>query len=83
MFVHNCYAQPIYDTNVSAWCESLTDWSIPLSNQQTIGIEDTVTNTNPNDETTRYGAIVEDNQQIQYAEILKTMKRKAKYISHL
>ena len=29
-FVHNYYAQPIYYTDVSKWCESLTDWSIPL-----------------------------------------------------
>ena len=30
MFVHNYYAQPIYSTDVSKWCESLIDWSIPL-----------------------------------------------------
>ena len=30
IFVHNYYAQPIYYTDVSKCCESLTDWSIPL-----------------------------------------------------
>ena len=29
--MHNYYAQPICYTYVSKWCESLTDWSIPLS----------------------------------------------------
>jgi len=28
--VHNYYAQPIYYSDVSKWCESITDWSIPL-----------------------------------------------------
>ena len=31
IFVHNYYVQPIYYTYVSKCCESLTDWSIPLS----------------------------------------------------
>ena len=30
IFVHSYYGQPIYFTDVSKWCESLTDWSIPL-----------------------------------------------------
>ena len=30
--MHNYYAQPIYYTDISKWCESLTDWGIPLSN---------------------------------------------------
>ena len=29
--MHDYYAQPIYYTDVSKWCESLVDWSIPLS----------------------------------------------------
>ena len=29
--MHDYYAQPIYYTYVGKWCESLTDWSIPLS----------------------------------------------------
>ena len=29
--MHNYYAQPIYYTDVSKLCESLTDWSIPLT----------------------------------------------------
>ena len=28
IFVHNYYARPIYYTNVSKCCQSLTDWSI-------------------------------------------------------
>ena len=28
--MHNYYAQPIYFTEGSKWCESLTGWSIPL-----------------------------------------------------
>ena len=28
--MHNYYAQPVYYTDVSKLCESLTDWSIPL-----------------------------------------------------
>ena len=32
IFVQNYYTQPIYYTDVSKWCESLTDWSIPLKN---------------------------------------------------
>ena len=31
IFVHDYYAQPIYYTDVSKWCESITDWSIPLT----------------------------------------------------
>ena len=31
IFVHNYYAQPLYYTRVSKWCESLTDWSNPLT----------------------------------------------------
>ena len=31
IFVHNYSAQPICCTYVSKYCESLTDWSIPLS----------------------------------------------------
>ena len=30
MYVHNYYAQPIYYTDVSKCCESLTNWGIPL-----------------------------------------------------
>ena len=29
--MHNYYAQPIFYTDVTKWCESLTDWSIPLN----------------------------------------------------
>ena len=54
-----------------------------LCNQQAIEIEETVTNTNPDDETTRNGAIGDDKQQTEYADIWKTMERKAKYLSHL
>ena len=34
IFVHNYYAQPIYNTTVSKCCESLTDWSIRLTLQE-------------------------------------------------
>ena len=30
IFLHNYYAQPIYYTDISKCCESLTDWRIPL-----------------------------------------------------
>ena len=33
IFVHNYYAHPIYYAYINKYCEFLTDWSIPLTDQ--------------------------------------------------
>ena len=42
IFVHNYYAQLIYYTDFSKCCESLTDWTIPLSIDTFSAGEDTI-----------------------------------------